>query len=107
MKRLFKIVPLCAAALLFTAAVPGLAAADHGRNGGSTRGQHEVTRDSRPAGQHMNGRNQGHRYGYRQYRQRGHGYGYRNYRHRGYRYGQYRRYYAPPRWRHRVYYPYR
>lgn len=86
MKRLLKVLPICAAVLLFSAAAPGIAAADHGRHGGYGQGQHQVVK------QHKSSKHFGHqgqrrhynarRHGYRQ----GHGYGYRRHarRHHGY-----------------------
>ena len=109
MNRFFRIIPICAAALLFTAAAPGLAAADHGRPGGHGKGHYQVYKGH---GHKVHRRHGGHRHGYRHWRRHDHGHfrpryhrhrhGYRRHRY-GYRrhhYG-YRPYYgyAPYWWR--------
>lgn len=98
MKRLMKILPICAAALLFSAAAPGIAAADHGRQGGHGKGQHHVVKQHKPSkhfGHH--GRRQ-----QRHARRHGHGHGYGHDRRR---YSQGRRHYGQSR-PYYVYLPY-
>jgi len=78
MKRLMKILPICAAALLFSAAAPGIAAADHGRRGGHGEGQHHVVKQHKyqKSAKHFDRRDY-RRHDHRDRRGYGHGYGQR------------------------------